>query len=120
MARDRAKLKAFHLAHSLALTVYRVTNTFPPSERDVRSQLRRAAVSVPANIAEGCARRSKGDYLRFLDIALGSASEVDYLIEFCREVGLFDRSSHDVCKNCTRPVVRSLQRLIEAVDLFEP
>jgi len=120
MARDRTKLKAFHLAHSLAVSVYRVTQSFPSSERDLRSQLRRAAVSVPSNIAEGCARRSKGDYLRFLDIALGSASEVDYLITFCREVSLLDRSGGDECKNCCLPVVRSLQKLIEAVDRFDP
>src|SRR4051812_35298411 len=120
MARDRTKLKAFHLAHSLAVSIYRVTQSFPSSERDLRSQLCRAAVSVPANIAEGCARRRKGDYVRFLDIALGSASELDYLIEFCREVGLFDRASHDACKSCCEPVVRASQKLIEALGRLEP
>src|SRR5215213_9755712 len=72
MARDRTKLKAFDLAHQTAVTVYRATRNLPNSERDVRSQIRRAALSVPANIAEGCARRSPREYLRFLDIALGS------------------------------------------------
>jgi four helix bundle protein len=81
MARDRTKLKVFHLANQLAVMIHRTTRAFPNAERDVRSQLRRAALSVPSNIAEGAARRSRGDYLRFLDIALGSASEADYLLD---------------------------------------
>jgi four helix bundle protein len=119
MARNRTKLKAFHLAHRLAVTVYKTTRRFPTADRDVKSQIRRAATSVPANISEGCARRSKGDYLRFLDIALGSASETDYLIDFCLEVELLDQSSYDDCKNCCDQLLRALQKLIEAVELFE-
>jgi four helix bundle protein len=112
MARDRTKRKVFHLANQLAVLIHRMTRTFPSAERDVRSQLRRAAVSVPANIAEGSARRSRGDYLRFLDIALGSASEADYLLNFCLEVDLLGPAAHEQCKNCAQQIVRALQKLI--------
>lgn len=119
MARDRTKLKSFHLAHVFAVTVYRATKTFPSAERDMRSQLRRAVTSVPANIAEGCARRSKGDYLRFLDIALGSASETDYLLDFCSEVQLIEQRPYRECKDCCEQLLPALQKLIEAVQRFE-
>ena len=119
MARDRTKLKAFHLAHELAVLVHKTTRSFPLVERDIRSQLRRASLSVPSNISEGCARRSRGDYLRFLDIALGSASETDYLLDFCLEVDLLDRAAYAGCRECSQQLVRALQKLIEAVERFE-
>ena len=77
--RDHMKLKAFHLADALALQIYCETASFPPEERyGLARQLRRAAVSVASNIVEGCARRTEGDFLHFLDIAHGSARELEY------------------------------------------
>jgi len=76
---DFKDLKVWQKAHQMALTTYRVTAAFPKEEiYGLTSQLRRAAASIGANIAAGCGRRSDGDMCRFLQIARGSASEVEY------------------------------------------
>jgi four helix bundle protein len=77
--RDHTKLKAFELADEVALLVYRMTAGFQKEEQyGLTSQMRRAAVSVPSNIVEGCARDSQADYLRFLTMAFGSLRELRY------------------------------------------
>lgn len=91
MSRDHRKLEAFQLADQLAILVYQRTTDFPQTERyGLLSQIRRAAVSVPANIVEGCARAGEADYLRFLDIAFASCRELLYLIDLSRRLDLLD------------------------------
>ena len=121
MPRDPTKLAVFHRAHQLALAVYRLTRTLPTSERfGLQTQLRRGAVSIPANIVEGCARTSAREYRRFLDIAVGSAVEVRYLLQLAVDLGLFDGAESSECRECADHVVRELQNLRKAVGRFEP
>jgi len=89
--RDHTKLRAFELADDVALLIYRVTSNFPKEELyGLTSQMRRAAVSVPSNIVEGCARESQGDYLRFLTIAFGSLRELSYQLTLSRRLGFLN------------------------------
>lgn len=89
--RDYHKLRAFELADQLALAIYKCTKSFPKEEIFVlTSQIRRAAVSVPSNIVEGCAKSSQADYARFLEIAYGSVCEVEYQLSLAERLGYLD------------------------------
>lgn len=86
--RDHTRLRAFELADEVALLVYRVTAGFPKEELfGLTSQMRRAAISVPSNIVEGCACDSEADYLRFLNIAFGSLRELHYQLNLSKRLG---------------------------------
>ncbi len=91
--RDHLKLKAFELADEIAISIYQVTRSFPKEEiYGLTSQMRRAAVSVPSNIVEGCARESQAEYLRFLEIAFGSLRELDYQYGLAKRLGYTNQS----------------------------
>ena len=100
--RDHRKLRAFELADQLALTIYRETKCFPNTEQfGLTSQLRRGAISVASDIVEGCARRTKSDYTRFLDIAYGSVRELEYQISLASRLGFFnEQQSSDIANQC--------------------
>ena len=79
--RDFRKLQVWSRSHDLTLRVYELTSRFPREEiYGLTSQIRRASASIPTNIAEGCGRDSSAEFARFLQIAMGSASETEYLI----------------------------------------
>jgi four helix bundle protein len=95
-------LKVWEESHRLTLAVYLATRAFPKEETfGLTSQLRRAASSVPANIAEGCGRNSAADFVRFLHIAAGSASELEYHLLLAQELKLLDNSMY---ANLTRDI----------------
>ena len=98
--RDHTKLRAFELADEVVLLVYKVTADFPKEEQyGLTAQMRRAAVSVPSNIVEGCARDSQADYLRFLYIAFGSLRELHYQLGLSKRLGfLAEKKSQSVEK----------------------
>jgi four helix bundle protein len=80
------RLEAWRWAHRLALEVYNATDRWPRSEMyGLTSQARRAAISIPANIAEGAARRGPREFARYLNISLGSLAELSYLLLFSRD-----------------------------------
>ncbi len=87
--RDHTQLRAFELADEVVMLVYRTTARFPKEESfGLTSQIRRAAVSVPSNIVEGCARDSEAEYLRFLNIAFGSLRELHIQLNLSRRLGV--------------------------------
>ena len=86
--KDFRKLLVWEKAHKLTLEIYRVTSSFPREELyGLTSQIRRACVSIPANIAEGCGRDSERELLRFMRIAMGSSSELEYEIILAHDLG---------------------------------
>jgi four helix bundle protein len=86
--RDHTKLRAFELADELALAIYRISRNFPKDEvYGLTSQMRRAAVSVPSNIVEGCSREGESEYLRFLEVAFGSLRELHYQFGLSHRLG---------------------------------
>src|SRR5687767_3941472 len=88
MARDHRRLRVFQEAHELTLAIYKETQNFPRDEWfGIRAQIRRAAVSIPSNIVEGCARVGTREYVNFLNIAKGSAAEAAYLVRLAGELG---------------------------------
>lgn len=97
--RDHNKLRAFELADEIAVLNYKVTKDFPKNEiYGLTSQMRRAAISVPSNIVEGCARDSQLEYLRFLEIAFGSLRELHYQFTLANRLGYVRESEISECK----------------------
>ena len=85
------RFEAWKATHALALAVYAATREWPRAEQyGLTAQVRRAVLSAPTNIAEGSAKRGKAEFRRFLDISLGSLSEVGYLLRFARDAGMLE------------------------------
>lgn len=102
---DYKKLIVWQKSHDLALRIYKLTAAFPKHELyGITSQIRRAAVSVPTNIAEGSSRISAGDFRRFVHFSMGSAAETEYLLQLSIELGY-----------CTGPETAALVKLVDQV-----
>ena len=96
--RDHTKLRAFELADEIVLLIYRLTLKFPKEEiYSLTSQMRRAAIFVSSNIVEGCARESKLEYVRFLDISFGSLRELNYQFGLALRLGYIKNSESEEC-----------------------
>ena len=107
-------LKVWQKAHQLTLAVYQVTATFPREELyGLTSQLRRCTASVPANLAEGCGRRSDADFARFCSIAMGSASELEYHLLLARDLKLIKPNDHIALSKRATELKRMLTALVQ-------
>jgi four helix bundle protein len=94
--RDFRELQVWAKAHQLALAVYATTLAFPKDELyGLISQIRRAAVSIPANVAEGCGRSGDAELARFLQIAMGSASELEYHLLLARDLEFINEKDYE-------------------------
>ncbi len=91
MARDYRQIGIYHLAYDFVLEIYRLTKDFPKAEeQNITSQIRRAAVSIPLNIAEGSAKASDREFAYYLNVAYASAKEVEVLLNLCCDLKYLD------------------------------
>jgi four helix bundle protein len=110
-------LEVWQLSMQLAKEAYSITRLLPKEELyGLTSQIRRASVSVPANIAEGNGRDNSGDYVRFLQIAQGSLKELETLLMLTREVGLATQAQIDSPMNLSDRIGRMLRSLIRSIQ----
>ena len=110
--RDYRKFEVWKLSHEFALKLYPVLNQFPREELyGLTSQLKRASLSVPTNIVEGVSRSSEKEFAYFINIAIGSAAETEYLIEFAKELGFF---KNDDYKQFQEKIV-SIRKMLSAL-----
>jgi four helix bundle protein len=117
MPRDHRRLDVFRLADELAILMYKATSQFPAEERyGLRTQLRRAAVSIPTNLVEGCARETERELLRFVDISFGSAREVAYLTTLAQRLGYLDESNAGKLDELARRIQAALIGLRTAFE----
>ena len=114
LMKDFRNLHVWRKAHELALSAYKATAVFPKHEQFVlTAQIRRAAISIPANIAEGCGRRSDTDFARFLQMAVGSANELEYHLLLACDLQFVSQTQHQSLSRQLIEIRRMLTGLIQ-------
>ena len=112
--KDFRTLKVWEKAHVLTLAIYKVTEKFPKQEMyALTNQIQRAAVSVPTNIAEGCGKDSDAELKRYFVIAMGSSSELEYLLLLAHDLKYLSEDSHQTLNNDLVEVRRMLNAFIQ-------
>jgi four helix bundle protein len=112
--RDYKKYTIWQEGHQLTLSTYKLTHKFPKEELyGITSQIRRAVSSIPTNIAEGCGRETDLDFRRFLIIALGSATEVEYLLLLCFDLSYINESEYTEANTKIIVLRKQLRNLID-------
>ena len=115
--KDFRQLAVWEKAHKLAVAIYHATKTFPKDEiYGMISQLRRASTSISANIAEGCGGGGDSEFRRYLQIAMRSASELEYHLLYAQDVGLLNESSYREFTSNVTEVKRMLASLIKKLN----
>ena len=111
---DFGKLQVWKKSHDLTLRIYDLTSRFPREEiYGLTSQIRRACASIPTNIAEGCGRNSSADLARFLQIAMGSASETEYLLLLAHDLEYINADQYAELTDATIRVKKMLASLLK-------
>jgi len=117
MLKNYKELKVWQKAYQLCLEVYKITKGFPREERyGLTSQIRRAAVSVPSNIAEGYGRKTTPEYIRSLYIAYGSNCELDTQISLSGDLGYMRAQEKEMLQRSIGEVERMLKALIKSLE----
>ena len=112
--RNFKELKVWQKSHRLTLAVYKTTSKFPKEEvYGLTSQIRRAGASIAANIAEGCGRSGEAELARFLRIAMGSASELEYHLLLAHDLGLLKVLDYEQLAGEVREVKRMLTVFVQ-------
>jgi four helix bundle protein len=116
--KDFRQLKVWEKSHQLALAVYKSTKEFPKEELyGLTSQVRRASMSIPTNIAEGCGRNTDAEFARFLQIAMGSASETEYQLLLSRDLGFLTHEQYEQLNTDVTDVKRMLASLLKTIRI---
>jgi four helix bundle protein len=114
--KDFRQLKVWEKSHQLALAIYKATKEFPKEELyGLTSQIRRASMSIPTNIAEGCGRNTDADFARFLQMAMGSASETEYQLILAHDLDFLPKDSYEKLHNEVEEVKRMLASLLKTL-----
>jgi four helix bundle protein len=113
---DYSNLKVWQKGHRMVVEIYRGSSRFPKEELyGLVSQMRRCAVSIPANIAEGCGRDGDMEFARFLRISMGSANELEYYLLLSRDLGFLDKEKHAQLASDITEIKRMLNSFIQAL-----
>ncbi|PKV48411.1 four helix bundle protein [Aquimarina sp. MAR_2010_214] len=113
--RNFRELKVWEKSHELCLLVYEITKKFPEEEKyGLISQIRRASSSVPTNISEGCGYDSDKNFVRFLGIASGSASEVEYLLFLSKDLRFVSHDNYKELLECIISIKKMIYGLIKS------
>ena len=116
--RNYRDLQTWNKAHNLTLELYKLSRYFPKEEiYGLTSQLRRAASSIGANLAEGCGRQSNPEFARFVRISMGSASELDYHLLLSRDLGFLENTTYDRVSKGLTEVRKMLASLLSTVEI---
>jgi four helix bundle protein len=116
--RNYRDLQTWNKVHKLTVELYKLSRQFPKEEiYGLTSQLRRAASSIGANLAEGCGRQSNPEFARFVRISMGSASELDYHLLLSRDLGFLENTTYDRVSKGLTEVRKMLASLLSTVEV---
>ena len=117
MLKNFKELKVWEKSYQLSLSIYKITTEFPNDEKfGLTSQVRRAAVSIPSNIAEGYGRRTRADYIKFLHIAYGSCCELETQMLISIDLNYINNKKGTVIMDKIKEVERMLKSLITSLE----